>query len=200
MHRDGGRRDRARRIVREILSLVFFCTLLLAARSSLADHYRIPTGSMQPAVQVGDRVLVSKAAYDLRVPFTDWVAVTTGTPERGDVVILDSPDSEIRLLKRIVAVAGDRVAVRDGKVLLNGEPVPMRGQWEQLGTEHKLGDSGAGPDFGPELVPPGEYLVLGDDRGNSRDGRVFGFVRRSAIRGRAARVYYGNGGLTWRDL
>lgn len=179
---------RASKPKRDLLSTALVLGLLLTARASLADHYRVPSGSMQPTVEVGDRVLVSKAAYGLRLPLSQVWALELDAPARGDVVILDSPEQDMVLLKRVVAVEGDTVAVVAGRVHLDGsavsEPYASRG----------------GPDFGPTQVPRGELLVLGDNRGNSRDGRSFGFVRRQAVLGRAVAVYARDGDLTWIPL
>ncbi len=201
---DSPPQPRGRRWGREAASLLALVVVLLAARSSVADHYRVPTGSMEPSVHVGDRVLVNKAAYDVRVPFTDASAVERDGPERGDVVVLDSPEDDKTLLKRVVGLPGDVVEVADGRVIINGESAPVTerdGQtFELLGnTEHPVS---LGPDrgFGPVTVPAGHYLVLGDNRSNSRDGRSFGPVPRHSIRGRAFRVYWRDSGFAWRDL
>lgn len=135
---------------------------------------------MEPTVHVGDHILVEKAAYGLRVPLTDvWVARFDG-PKRGDVVVLSSPeDGETVLLKRIVAVAGETVAVEGGRVSIGGQPLGE--PWASLAE-------GGGPDFGPIVVPPGQVLVLGDNRGNSRDGREIGWVDTRHVLGRAVAV------------
>jgi signal peptidase I len=86
---------------------------LLAFRSSLADQYVIPSGSMEPTIQIGDHVLVDKRAYDLRIPFTEISLARTGEPIRGDVVVFKDPrDPSICLIKRLIGLPGDRVMVR----------------------------------------------------------------------------------------
>ena len=187
-----------RRWLSDLTAVVVAGLVVFSARYSLADHYHVPTGSMIPSVEIGDRVWVSKAAYTLRLPFTR-IGLPTGDPERGDVVVLESPDDGITLLKRIVAVPGDRVAVKRGRLELNGEPVLVTraegGLQETLGrTTHPIRlDAGGGPSFGPVEVPPGSYLVLGDNRGNSRDGRMFGFVEEKALMGRVGGTYLRGG-------
>jgi signal peptidase I len=126
-------------------------------------------------------------------------------PSLGDVVVLESPETGIVLLKRVVACPGDTVQVADGKLLLNGKPTTASVQGgtavEKIGDGHEIRlDDGGGPDFGPVKVPEGQYLVLGDNRGNSRDGRYFGFVKREAILGRAVSVLLRHGSLTWIKL
>ncbi|HWA70929.1 MAG TPA: signal peptidase I [Polyangiaceae bacterium] len=197
---------RARDVFRESLSILIMGACVLVARASFADHYRVPSGSMEPTVAVGDQVCVNKLAYGLRVPASQAYALHGREPARGDVVVLDSPtDSEV-LLKRVVARPGDLVAVTNGVVSINGAISPTRvaegTQVEELdGHVHPLKlDFGGGPEFGPARVPAGYYLVLGDNRGNSRDGRYFGWVERGAILGRAVAVCVREGRLTWNPL
>src|SRR5262245_8847237 len=136
--------------------------VVLIARSSLADHYEVPSGSMLPTVRIGDHVLVSKLAYGLRAPFLGYVD-QYGGPSRSDVVVLESPESGIVLLKRVIAIPGDTVAVRSGRLWLNDVEVAVeadRGELrELLGHAHSiLLEEGGGPNFGPMTIPPGKYL------------------------------------------
>ena len=178
--------------VRSLLSFGAFVGALLFTRASLADHYRVPTGSMEPNVEVADHVLVVKAAYGLRVPMTDRYVFGPSTPSRGDVVVLTSPESGIVLLKRVVAVGGDRVAVEGGHVRVrSGENASTRAR---EGVDFSISLSfGGGPDLAETVVPEGKVLVLGDNRGNSHDGREFGFVDATSVLGRAAVVVGGRG-------
>ncbi len=170
--------------------------LLLLGRASLADHYHVPSGSMEPTLQVEDRLVVDKRAYGLRVPLTHlWL--TQNEPRRGDVVVFDSPVDGRVMVKRLVGLPGDRVAFDGAFVLLNGERVPQAlgpdgSRVEFLpGALHPLHPE---PDQGPALsevrVPPRHYLVLGDHRGNSADSRSWGFVPRDHLLGRALAVLY----------
>jgi signal peptidase I len=161
------------------LEVSVFAAVALTARASFADHYRVPSGSMEPTVHVGDHVAVAKAAYGLRVPFTDVWLARFGGPQRGDVVVLDPPDGGIVLLKRVVAREGDLVAVKDGHVLLDGRAIAE--PWASQAM-------GGGPDFGPVRVPRGKLLVLGDNRGNSRDGREIGWIDERCVLGHALAV------------
>jgi signal peptidase I len=182
-----------------------FVLVLMSARSSLADHYRVPTGSMQPTVQIDDHILVNKAAYGLRAPFSSRYLARFDGPAIGDVVVLDAPDQDMVLLKRVVGVPGTQVEVLGGRVRVNGKlaPIEQRGEalYEQLGqAKHALRlTRGGGPDWGPVEIPEGRYLVMGDNRGDSRDGRFFGLVAREAILGRAVGVIW-RGGPTWDGL
>jgi signal peptidase I len=199
------RRSRAHGFVRELVVLATFALVALSARSSLASHYAVPTGSMQPTVEIDDRIVVSKAAYGLRVPFTDRYAVRFDGPALGDVVVLDSPIEDKVLLKRVVGTPGATVEVRGGRIVIDGEVAPVEeradGLYERLGhMVHPLRIThGGGPDWGPITIPADRYLVVGDNRGDSADGRSFGLVDREAIHGRALGVYW-RGGLHWKDL
>jgi signal peptidase I len=198
-------RSRIRRIVREVAIVAVFALVLMSARSSLADHYLVPSGSMQPSVEIDDRVLVNKAAYGLRVPFSHSYLARFAGPAAGDVVVLDAPDEDKVLLKRVVGVPGTQVEVRAGRIRIDGKlaPVAQRGDelFEQLGrADHALRlTRGGGPDWGPVAIPDGRYLVMGDNRGDSRDGRFFGLVTREAIFGRAVGVFW-RSGPTWDGL
>jgi len=193
------------KLARDAATLAVLIGILSAGRSSLADHYQVPSGSMQPTVAIGDRILVSKLEYGLRVPFTTCHLWYFDPPQRGDVVVLESPETGETLLKRVGAVPGDVVAVRDGRLWLHGAAVPIAEHGdtvaERLGEgDHRIGLwHGGGPDFGPLPIPEDHFLVLGDNRGASRDSRVFGLVHRDAMLGKAAAVYYRDG-LTWRAL
>ncbi|HEY0713077.1 MAG TPA: signal peptidase I [Polyangia bacterium] len=201
-------------MLRQAATLFGFCTVLLAARSSLADHYFVPTGSMIPTVAIGDRVLVNKVAYSLRLPFSTVTVASFAQPTPGDVVVLDSPEDGRTLLKRVVAVPGDEVEVSGGQLRINGRVVPVEGNGDSGPTAlpaaliERLGKiahpiqltNGGGASLGPIRLPADEFLVMGDNRGESHDGRAFGPVKREAIRGRAWSVWLRDGRPCWRPL
>jgi signal peptidase I len=197
---------RAQRFFRDWVSVLITGAVVLVARASFADHYRVPSGSMEPTVLVGDQVCVNKLAYGLRVPASQAYVAYGAGPARGDVVVLDSPTDDEVLLKRVVAGPGDVVSVVDGVVQIAGVPtgthIEPGGRVEALaGRPHPLNlEFGGGPALGPVRVPMGRYLVLGDNRGNSRDGRYFGWVERGAILGRAVAVCLRDGRPAWNPL
>lgn len=183
------------------MQIAAFASVTLSVRASFADHYRVPSGSMEPTVHVGDHIVVEKAAYGLRVPFTESYAAHFSAPARGDVVVLLPQEGDVYdnvvdnavgtvLLKRVVAVGGDLVEVRSGIVMIDGK---------KADTHASLAE-GTGPDFGPVRVPGGKLLVLGDNRGNSRDGRFFGFVDRDRVVGRAFAVIVRDGKIDYEPL
>ena len=179
--------------LRENRWFLVFLFALMVARSSFADHYVVPSGSMERTLYPGDRVVVDKEAYGLRVPFTLVKILEGDKPARGDVIVFDSPDDGTRLIKRIVAVGGDLLEVRAGHAFVNGKRAE-----DKSALELRMG---GGPDVAPMRVPPGKVFVMGDFRGNSRDSRFFGVVEEDAIYARAVRVYYRSGeGLVWYPL
>lgn len=182
---------------------VILVVLVFAGRSTLADHYLVPTGSMEETLQVGDRVVVDKRAHGLRVPFTDIEISRGADVTRGEVVIFDSPRNGIRLIKRIVAIGGDEVLIRNGHLSINGAPLRSDSAAEMFGDRQawlNLRDGG-GPDLYIERIPDGMLLAVGDHRGNSLDGRMFGLVSETDIYGRAIAVYYRRGeAFVWKPL
>lgn len=195
----------ARRLRRELPQLLAMLLLLAAARDSLANHYSVPSGSMEHTLEVGDRVAVDMRAFGLRLPFTTLELMETGTPQPGDIAVFDSPEDGVRLIKRVAAVAGDEVDLIDGRLRLNGVPMAtltandtelFRHHVARLNLAH-----GGGPDIHGLIIPAGQVLMLGDARGNSHDGRFFGLVPATALYGRAVAVYYRRSqGLGWRPL
>ena len=199
------RRRVAAWLYREALPLLLMLALLVVARSSFANHYHVPSGSMQPTLEPGDRVVVDMSAYGLRVPFTRHVLVGRGRPQRGEVAVFASPEDGTRLIKRVVAVGGDKVQLLDGRLAINGRVLAAdaAGDAEHFGSRLARLDlaDGGGPDIISATVPDGHVLVLGDHRGRSADGRWFGFVEADAIYGRAIAVYWRRGqGLGWTRL
>jgi len=188
----------------EWFPMVVMLLAMFAARSSLADHYFVPSGSMEYTLMPGDRVIVNKMSYGLRLPFTSIEINRGNAVARGDIVIFDSPDDGKRLIKRIVAVGGDNVAVVDGHVFINGDSISG-----DTGRIEKFADKvaalnlaqGGGPDVVPQQIGPGLLLAMGDHRGSSHDSRYFGLVSEKDVYGKAVGVYRRRGeGFVWRPL
>jgi signal peptidase I len=192
-------------------TLLFLC-LMLGFRSAWADWVTVPTGSMNPTILEGDRVLVDKHVFGLRIPFTR-VHLTAGEgPVRGDIVVFDSPLDGTSLVKRVIGVPGDVVALEGDRLTVNGQPArytikdvsTVRGLLASTAQQHPLllHEAGLGkphdvmilPDrlarrsLDAVVVPEGAYFMMGDNRDNSADSRYFGFVPRRDIIGRATRV------------
>ncbi len=190
-----------RPVLREAAWIALIVVGVLAARSSFADHYYVPSGSMEHTLYAGDRVFVDKSAYGLRIPFTLTRLTSGDAVARGDVIIFDSPRDGKRLIKRIVGTGGDTIAIVDGYLIVNGVSSGVVGDAsiERIGEKIVVLnlDGGGGPDF-VTRIPPGKLLAVGDNRGNSLDGRVFGLIDERTIYGKAVAVYYREGdGLEW---
>ncbi len=186
----------------ELLPILIFLTLMTVVRSSLADHYYVPTGSMEYSLVPGDRVFVDKTSYGLRIPLTTIDILGERTPERGEIAVFDSPTDGTRLIKRIVAIGGDEVVLRRGRLAVNGEPLGNESA-EAFGNRQALLNlrDGGGPDISGLVIPDGMVLALGDHRGNSLDGRYFGLISETELVGRATRVFYRRGdGFVWKRL
>ncbi len=193
--------------------LVFlFC--LGVFRTAVADWNPIPSGSMRPNLLEGDVIFVNRLAYNLKVPLTDIVLAELGEPQRGDIVTFTSPQDGKRLVKRIVAVPGDRIELRDEVLWINGEPSryeaaedveePGLAPWQPslparrvtevtTGHEHRIQwlDAATVParrSFAPRVVSEGHYWMLGDNRDDSADSRYIGEVPRHLLVGQARRV------------
>jgi signal peptidase I len=148
-----------------VILLISFALVFGFVRPFVMEAFWIPSGSMIPTLEINDRVLVNKFIYR----FTE--------PKRGDIVVFQSVDNpEEDLIKRVVGVPGDEIAVRKGKVFLNGEP-----QKEPY-VNKKLPDPSV---YAKTTVPKGHVFVMGDNRGNSADSRVFGPLPKKNIEGEA---------------
>jgi signal peptidase I len=187
---------------RENRGFTLFIVLMVVFRSALADWNEVPTGSMKPTIIEGDRIFVNKLAYDLRIPFTHISIHRFADPGRGDIVVFDSKAAGMRLVKRVVGLPGDIVEMRDNRVTINGvaarysdverTPGAIFAVESYGGMAHRIELAPDGPgylsSFGPVRVPEGRYLVLGDNRDDSADSRVHGFVPREEIVGASKTV------------
>ena len=192
-----------------------FIAIMLVFRSAVADWNHVLSGSMEPSILAGDRVVVDKLAYRLRIPFTLQQLADWGAPKRGDVVTFVSPLDDRLLVKRVIGLPGDLVALTGNSLSINGNAATYRElsaaeariesdgphlrqrylQESILGASHLImlhpeGRSSTGRDLPPSLVPAGHYLVLGDNRDNSEDSRAIGFVSAKRILGRATAVAF----------
>jgi signal peptidase I len=167
---------------------------VLAAKSALADAEFVPTGSMTPTIYAGEEVVVNKLAYDLKVPFTLHRLAEWAAPARGDIVVFFRPGDGERLVKRVVGLPGDVIAMRDDRLFINGRGLAYRDGLEDLtGVVHRVMELPERPairNFGPIRVPEGSYFMMGDNRDNSADSRYFGFVPRERIVGKAEAVAF----------
>lgn len=207
-----------RGLVRNNKGFIVFLCLFGVFRTAVADWNPIPSSSMHPNLLEGDVVFVNRLAYDLKVPLTDIVVSHLGDPVRGDVVTFASPKDGTRLIKRIVAVPGDVVEMRNEQLIINGTAAqykvldeasePMQnGVLDAYRLHETLAGRGhriqvmpqlqARSNFAPITIPADQFMMLGDNRDNSADSRYIGLVPRNLLVGRAVRVlvsanYQGN--------
>jgi signal peptidase I len=204
-----------KKVIYEIRVFLLMILIVSSLRSALADWNDVPTGSMKPTIQEGDRVVVNKLAYDLKIPFTTVNVLKWDDPKRGDIVVLFSPADGTRLVKRVVAVPGDQVEMKDNQLFVNGQPArqspseelesPEQGKAFVLdedlyGYIHKMMVTPEIPavrSFGPVAVPNNHYFVLGDNRDNSNDSRFIGFIERRRIVGKAVAVAFSLDRANW---
>jgi len=170
-----------RRILHELLGWTWVIAAFLIIQGTLVQARVIPSGSMERTLLIGDHLLVSRFGYDAGVPFTDWHVPLWRDPQRQQVVIFRAPRSgSTDLVKRVIGVPGDTLEIRRGVVLVNDAP---------LQEPYVNGPVNPHENFARVQVPPGNYFVMGDNRGNSYDSRYWGFVPRSAIVGTPVVIY-----------
>jgi len=202
-------------IWRDWKGFIVFIFIMVMFRSAVADWNQVPSGSMLPSILIGDRVIVDKLAYDLRVPLTLMRIAQWDNPKRSDIVTFESPKDGLLLIKRVIGIPGDIVSLKDNRLSING----VTGQYEKLPRQSMHADlqipfshtevflekllgqerqimlfrnpsKSTNSSFQSITVPQGYYLMLGDNRDNSGDYRAIGLVARSAITGRAETVAF----------
>ncbi len=171
--------------------------LAIIIKTSVVEAYKIPSQSMEDTLLVGDFLLANKFLYGARLPLIDWQFPAIRDPEPGDVVIFIYPrDGATKYIKRCVAVGGDTVRVVNKQLLVNGEPFvdPEYAKFEQRVIPRGPGGDNSRDNFGPFIVPPRSYFMMGDNRDNSHDSRFWGPVKRELILGKAMIIHW-----SWND-
>jgi len=202
-----------RRFLREWAPTLLFMILFFSFRSAVADWYEVPTASMKPTIIEGDRIFVNKLAYDIKVPFTLISLASWDRPQRGDIVVFDAPAGDKRLIKRVVGLPGDRIAIRSNRLFINNQPahyamadqsmvseywdlsnfspVLLKETFDNM-TPHSITvlpkRQSTARNFGPVTVPENQYFMLGDNRDNSADSRYIGAIDKYFILGKANKV------------
>lgn len=189
--------------------ILFFVVIWVPLRSAVIDYSPVPSGSMNPTILEGDVVWIDKLAYSLRVPLTTIHLQQWNEPARGDIVVVLSPEDGTRLVKRVVGIPGDTLAMQNNRLMLNGEfvdyapphddyaadvaeiyrPHAVFAEEDLGGREHAVMglNSGGGTrrTFAPTTVPADQYFLMGDARDISHDSRAYGFARREDVLGQA---------------
>jgi signal peptidase I len=164
--------------------------LALIIRTFVVQAFKIPSGSMEPTLQIGDHILVNKFIYGVRIPLTSIRLFPLEKPQRGDVIVFIYPlDTSKDFIKRVVAVEGDTVRIVNKKLYINGSEVPdphaVYKEETLFSAEVQKRDN-----FGPVTVPRESLFVMGDNRDRSLDSRFWGFVPLEDVRGKAFIIYW----------
>jgi signal peptidase I len=176
---------------REYAEAILIALLLaLVIRTFVVQAFKIPSGSMEPTLEIGDHILVNKFIYGMKIPFTSIHLFPLEKPQRGDVIVFIYPlDTSKDFIKRVVAVEGDTVRIINKKLYINGSEVPdphaVYREETLFSAEVQKRDN-----FGPVSVPEGNLFVLGDNRDRSLDSRFWGFVPLGDVRGKAFIIYW----------
>ncbi|HOD67252.1 MAG TPA: signal peptidase I [candidate division Zixibacteria bacterium] len=184
---------------------VFLAVILaILIKTSIVEAYKIPSQSMEDTLLVGDFLLANKFVYGAHLPLVNWRLPALHRPEAGDVVIFIYPrDGVTKYIKRCVAVGGDTVEVRNKALYVNGKPFPdpehgkyidTTARGEQVVQPRRPGGMDSRDNFGPFIVPPDSYFMMGDNRDNSHDSRWWGAVHYRFILGEAMVIHW-----SWND-
>jgi signal peptidase I len=178
-------------------SIVVAVILALFIRTFVVQAFKIPTGSMEPNLLVGDHLLVNKFVFAPTATALERTLLPMRAIRRGDVVVFKYPQEPDRdFIKRVIGLPGETVELKERRVLINGAPI--EDSYAHYLFPVMAGDETSGSDvrqrFGPVTVPEGHYFMMGDNRDNSEDSRYWGFMPQSYVKGRALMIYWSFGG------
>jgi signal peptidase I len=174
-------------------ALIVAAVLAMIIRTFFVQAFKIPSGSMEDTLLIGDHLLVNKFVYGTHLPFVDDAVLSYRDPERGDIIVFEFPEDKDKsyfdrrdFIKRVIGLPGDTIEIRSKNVFVNGE------RYLTPEAVYKDGNLTAGPrdNMAPVTVPQGSYFVMGDNRDRSYDSRFWGFVDRSVIKGLAFIKYW----------
>lgn len=196
---DKSKEIKTKSAIREYAEVIIAAILLaLFIRTFTFQAFKIPSGSMESTLQVGDHIMVNKFIYGVRLPFINKVIIPIKNPKRGDIIVFIYPvDPSKDFIKRVIGVAGDTVEIKQKKVFINGQPVPdLHAQFTDnysMAANLKPRDN-----FGPITIPEDNLFVMGDNRDHSLDSRFWGMVDLKAVRGKAVIIYWSWDSDNWR--
>ena len=183
--------DKKKSTFREYAEAIIVALILaLIIRTFVVQAFKIPSGSMEPTLEIGDHILVNKFIYGIKIPFTSINFFPWESPQRGSVIVFIYPlEPEKDFIKRVIGVEGDTVRIVNKKLYINGVEVPDP---HAVYKEDLIlpGDMQKRDNFGPVTVPKGNLFVLGDNRDRSLDSRFWGFVPLEDVRGKAFMIYW----------
>lgn len=163
--------------------------LALFIRTFVVQAFKIPSGSMEPTLLVGDHILVNKFLYGVKIPFLRTTLIPLSMPKRQDVVVFIYPEDKSKdFIKRVIGLPGDTIRIQGTKITINGKPFEdTYGFFATSGRDNRIERSYA---FGPVTVPEEHYFVMGDNRDQSYDSRFWGFVPAQSLKGKAFIIYW----------
>ncbi len=179
-----------KRILKDYVEPILMAVLIaLFVRTFIIQAFKIPSGSMEPTLLVGDYLLVNKFIYGIRIPYTETKLFEFKKPKRGDVIVFVFPlDPSKDFIKRVIGTEGEKVQVIDSKIYINDKPiVDPWGRFEKIGSSAYRQSV---ENFGPVIVPKDSLFVMGDNRNNSEDSRFWGFLHVNAVLGQALVMYF----------
>ncbi len=183
-------------VVREYFeSIVIAVVLALFIRTFIVQAFKIPTGSMEPNLLVGDHLLVNKFLLGPTATGAERFVLPSRDVRRGDVVVFKFPvDPERDFIKRVIGLPGETVELRDRRIYINGKPIEDPYAYylprPEVADQHEVTAEDVREHYGPETVPADQFFVMGDNRDNSQDSRYWGFLPRDYIKGRALMIYW----------
>lgn len=176
---------------RENAEAIFVAIILaLVIRTFVVQAFKIPSGSMKETLLIGDQILVNKFAYGVKIPFLGFRFLSSGLPERGDIIVFKFPEEpEKDFIKRVIGLPGDTIAIRDKQVFVNGEPFDLP---QAVYNDDRVLPKEIQPrdNLDPVTVPDDSLFVMGDNRDSSYDSRFWGFVDTEAVKGKAFIIYW----------
>ena len=180
-----------------IEAIIIAVVLALFIRAFVVQAFKIPSGSMEPTLLIGDHLLVNKFIYGITIPFTDKKLFEFVTPKRGDVVVFIYPEDPSKdFIKRVIAVEGEQISIRDKKIYINGKRIEdPYGVYRDPNVVSGWGNEISRDNFGPVTVPPHSLFVMGDNRDKSFDSRFWGYVDINKVKGKAFIIYWSWGGF-----
>ncbi len=175
-----------------IEAILIAIVIAMFIRTFIVQAFKIPSGSMLETLQIGDQILVNKFIYGVKIPFTNGKTIIPGKdPERGDIVVFKYPDDPSKdYIKRVMAVGGDTLEIRDKKLFVNDKQVTEQ-PWAVYEDERIIPGKFTTRDNLKKInIPPNKLFVMGDNRDNSHDSRFWGFVDLTEVKGEAFIIYW----------
>ncbi len=187
-----------------IEAILIAIVLALFIRTFVVQAFKIPSGSMQNTLQIGDHILVNKFLYGVKIPFIQKTIIPITNPKKGDIVVFKFPeDPKKDFIKRVIGVSGDVIKIENKQLYINHKPAQAG---YTIFTDPHILAAGVQPrdNYGPQKVPPDSLFVMGDNRDQSYDSRFWDYVKLKDIKGKAFMIYWSwdkdRFGVRWKRL